>query len=71
MSNWNGWSKMFQFQYQWHFIVLEAGKGHYLEIHAMHGMEGVEVLLLGLKPVTSRWPTGIRKGAEFIIPTMK
>jgi malonate-semialdehyde dehydrogenase (acetylating)/methylmalonate-semialdehyde dehydrogenase len=38
--------------------------------HAMHGMEGVR-FFTRLKTVTSRWPTGIRKGAEFIIPTMK
>jgi len=38
--------------------------------HAMHGMDGVR-FFTKLKTVTSRWPTGIRKGAEFIIPTMK
>ena len=38
--------------------------------HAMHGMDGVR-FFTRLKTVTSRWPTGIRKGAEFIIPTMK
>jgi malonate-semialdehyde dehydrogenase (acetylating)/methylmalonate-semialdehyde dehydrogenase len=36
----------------------------------MHGMDGVR-FFTRLKTVTSRWPTGIRKGAEFIIPTMK
>jgi malonate-semialdehyde dehydrogenase (acetylating)/methylmalonate-semialdehyde dehydrogenase len=24
-----------------------------------------------LKTVTARWPTGIRAGAEFVMPTMK
>jgi len=24
-----------------------------------------------LKTITARWPTGIRKGAEFVMPTMK
>jgi malonate-semialdehyde dehydrogenase (acetylating)/methylmalonate-semialdehyde dehydrogenase len=24
-----------------------------------------------MKTVTSRWPTGIRAGAEFVMPTMK
>ena len=38
--------------------------------HAMHGMDGVR-FFTRLKTVTSRWPTGIRQGAEFIIPTMK
>ncbi len=38
--------------------------------HAMHGMDGVR-FFTRLKTVTSRWPTGIRQGAEFTIPTMK
>ena len=38
--------------------------------HAMHGMDGVR-FYTRLKTVTSRWPTGIRQGAEFTIPTMK
>jgi hypothetical protein len=24
----------------------------------------------GLKTITTRWPTGIRAGAEFVMPTM-
>lgn len=36
----------------------------------MHGPEGVR-FFTRLKTVTSRWPTGIRSGAEFIMPTMK
>jgi malonate-semialdehyde dehydrogenase (acetylating) / methylmalonate-semialdehyde dehydrogenase len=38
------------------------------DIH-MHGPEGVR-FYTKLKTVTSRWPTGIRAGAEFVIPTM-
>ncbi|GAB5389025.1 MAG: CoA-acylating methylmalonate-semialdehyde dehydrogenase [Alphaproteobacteria bacterium] len=38
--------------------------------HHMHGMEGVR-FYTKLKTVTSRWPTGIRSGAEFVIPTLK
>ncbi len=38
--------------------------------HHIHGMEGVR-FYTRLKTVTSRWPTGIRSGAEFIMPTMK
>ncbi|MET0314207.1 MAG: CoA-acylating methylmalonate-semialdehyde dehydrogenase [Hansschlegelia sp.] len=38
--------------------------------HHMHGPEGVR-FYTRLKTITSRWPTGIRAGAEFIMPTMK
>ena len=37
--------------------------------HHMHGPEGVR-FYTKLKTVTSRWPTGIRSGAEFVMPTM-
>ncbi len=37
---------------------------------SMHGPEGVR-FYTRLKTVTSRWPTGIRAGAEFTMPTMK
>ena len=37
--------------------------------HHTHGMEGVR-FCTRLKAVTSRWPTGIRAGADFSIPTM-
>jgi malonate-semialdehyde dehydrogenase (acetylating) / methylmalonate-semialdehyde dehydrogenase len=37
--------------------------------HYMHGPEGVR-FYTGLKTITSRWPTGIRAGAEFVMPTM-
>jgi malonate-semialdehyde dehydrogenase (acetylating)/methylmalonate-semialdehyde dehydrogenase len=38
--------------------------------HHIHGPEGVR-FYTRLKTVTSRWPTGIRAGAEFIMPTMR
>ncbi|MCC7010546.1 MAG: CoA-acylating methylmalonate-semialdehyde dehydrogenase [Acidobacteria bacterium] len=38
--------------------------------HHMHGPEGVR-FYTRMKTITSRWPTGIRAGAEFIMPTMK
>jgi malonate-semialdehyde dehydrogenase (acetylating)/methylmalonate-semialdehyde dehydrogenase len=38
--------------------------------HYVHGSEGVR-FYTHLKTVTTRWPTGIRKGAEFVMPTMK
>ena len=37
--------------------------------HHMHGPEGVR-FFTKLKAVTSRWPTGIRAGADFIMPTL-
>jgi malonate-semialdehyde dehydrogenase (acetylating)/methylmalonate-semialdehyde dehydrogenase len=38
--------------------------------HHMHGPEGVR-FYTRLKTVTSRWPTGIRAGAQFVMPTMR
>ncbi len=38
--------------------------------HHMHGPEGVR-FYTRLKTITSRWPTGIRKGADFVMPTMR
>jgi len=38
--------------------------------HYVYGPEGVR-FYTHLKTITSRWPTGIRKGAEFVMPTMK
>ena len=38
--------------------------------HHMHGPEGVR-FYTKLKTITSRWPTGIRSGAEFVMPVMK
>ena len=37
--------------------------------HHMHGAEGVR-FYTKLKTITSRWPTGIRAGAEFVMPTL-
>ena len=36
----------------------------------MHGSDGVR-FYTRLKTITARWPTGIRNGAEFSMPTMK
>jgi malonate-semialdehyde dehydrogenase (acetylating)/methylmalonate-semialdehyde dehydrogenase len=36
----------------------------------VHGPEGVR-FYTRLKTVTARWPTGIRSGAEFVMPTMR
>jgi malonate-semialdehyde dehydrogenase (acetylating)/methylmalonate-semialdehyde dehydrogenase len=38
--------------------------------HHIHGMEGVR-FYTRLKTVTSRWPTGLRSGADFIMPTLR
>ncbi|HVH75758.1 MAG TPA: CoA-acylating methylmalonate-semialdehyde dehydrogenase [Stellaceae bacterium] len=37
---------------------------------AVHGMEGVR-FYTRLKTVTARWPTGVRAGAEYVMPTMR
>lgn len=37
--------------------------------HHMHGPEGVR-FYTKLKTITSRWPTGIRAGPEFVVLTM-
>jgi hypothetical protein len=36
----------------------------------MHGNEGVRFYTM-LKTITTRWPTGIRSGADFVMPTME
>ena len=38
--------------------------------HHMHGPEGVR-FYTKLKTITTRWPTGIRSGADFVMPTMR
>jgi malonate-semialdehyde dehydrogenase (acetylating)/methylmalonate-semialdehyde dehydrogenase len=38
--------------------------------HHMHGPEGIR-FYTKLKTVTARWPTGIRSGAEYVMPTMR
>ncbi|BAI74766.1 methylmalonate-semialdehyde dehydrogenase (plasmid) [Azospirillum sp. B510] len=45
-------------------------KGSLFGDHHMHGPEGVR-FYTRLKTITSRWPTGIRAGADFVMPTMK
>jgi malonate-semialdehyde dehydrogenase (acetylating) / methylmalonate-semialdehyde dehydrogenase len=37
---------------------------------AVHGMEGVR-FHIPLKTLTARWPTGIRAGAEYVMPTIR
>jgi len=37
--------------------------------HHMHGPEGVR-FYTRLKTITTRWPTGMRAEAEFVMPTM-
>jgi malonate-semialdehyde dehydrogenase (acetylating) / methylmalonate-semialdehyde dehydrogenase len=37
--------------------------------HHMHGPEGVR-FYTKLKTITTRWPTGIRSGMDFVMPTM-
>jgi len=37
---------------------------------AVHGMEGVR-FYTRLKTMTARWPTGVRAGAEYVMPTMR
>ena len=38
--------------------------------HHMYGAEGVRFYTRA-KYVTSRWPSGIRTGAEYVMPTLK
>ncbi|HSG54935.1 MAG TPA: CoA-acylating methylmalonate-semialdehyde dehydrogenase, partial [Paracoccaceae bacterium] len=38
--------------------------------HHMHGAEGVR-FYTRLRTVTTRWPKGLRSGADFVMPTMK
>ena len=38
--------------------------------HHMHGPEGVR-FYTRMKTITTRWPTGIRAGADFVMPTMR
>lgn len=38
--------------------------------HHMHGPEGVR-FYTKLKTITSRWPSGVRAGSDFIMPTMQ
>src|SRR6056300_1852932 len=45
-------------------------KKYIFENSEMNGMEGIK-FYTKLKTVTSRWPSGIRSNAEFVMPTMK
>jgi len=38
--------------------------------HNQHGMDGIR-FYTKIKTVTSRWPKGLRAGAEFVMPTLK
>ena len=38
--------------------------------HNIYGMESVR-FFTRVKTITARWPTGVRAGAEFVMPTMK
>ena len=52
------------------FHCFGGWKRSLLGVNHMHGPDGVR-FYTALKTVTSRWPTGIRGGAEFVMPTMK
>ena len=38
--------------------------------HHMHGMEGIR-FYTKLKTITTRWPTGLKENASYVMPTMK
>ena len=50
------------------FHTFGGWKNSLFGAHAMHGIEGVN-FFTKLKTVTSRWPTSIRSGAEYKMPT--
>lgn len=52
------------------FHTFGGWKNSVFGAHGMHGVEGVH-FYTHQKTVTSRWPTGIRSGAEFVMPVMK
>lgn len=52
------------------FHTFGGWKNSIFGAHGVHGAEGVS-FYTRLKTITSRWPTGIREGAEFVMPTMK
>ena len=52
------------------FHTFGGWKNSVFGAHGMHGMEGVH-FYTHQKTTTSRWPTGIRSGAEFVMPVMK
>ena len=55
---------------RWPSTPSAAGSASLFGDHHMHGPEGVR-FYTRLKTVTARWPTGIRAGAEFVMPTMR
>ena len=54
---------------RWRSTASAAGSAR-CSATSLHGPEGVR-FYTRLKTVTSRWPTGIRAGAEFVMPTMR
>ena len=52
------------------FYSFGGWKRSLLGDHFVHGSEGVN-FYTQMKTITSRWPTGIRAGADFVMPTMK
>ena len=55
---------------RWPITASAAGSARSSATTHMHGPEGVR-FYTKLKTVTARWPTGIRAGAEFVMPTMR
>ncbi len=64
MYRWAWLVLIFLSQCQLPYIVLVDGKKSLIGGSAIHGMEGVR-FYTQLKTVTSRWPSGIRKGTQF------
>jgi malonate-semialdehyde dehydrogenase (acetylating)/methylmalonate-semialdehyde dehydrogenase len=52
------------------FYSFGGWKRSILGDYFVHGTEGVN-FYTQMKTITSRWPTGIRAGADFVMPTMK
>ncbi|MBI1326223.1 MAG: CoA-acylating methylmalonate-semialdehyde dehydrogenase [Alphaproteobacteria bacterium] len=52
------------------FHTFGGWKASIFGAHGVHGPEGIN-FYTRQKTITSRWPTGIREGAEFIMPVMK
>ncbi len=52
------------------FHTFGGWKASVFGAHGVHGPEGVN-FYTHLKTVTSRWPAGIKEGAEFVMPVMK
>lgn len=52
------------------FHTFGGWKNSIFGAHGVHGKQGIE-FYTKLKTVTSRWPTGIKDGAEFIMPVME